>query len=85
MLLIQKLKAVAGDLVDFAEIVKRREVLQASGISQFSDSREHLVFEWLSAQITSLMFCPATLTGVGFWIVEANGRKKSPPVRIGHF
>jgi len=33
-----KLKIVGGDLVDFSEIVKRREVLQESDISQYSDS-----------------------------------------------
>jgi len=36
-----KLKIVNGDYVDFTEIVKRREVLQASDISQFSDSLAH--------------------------------------------
>jgi len=33
-----KLKIVNGEFVDFNEIVKRREILQASDISQFSDS-----------------------------------------------
>ena len=33
-----KLKIVGGDLVDFNEIVKRREILQASDISQYNDS-----------------------------------------------
>jgi len=33
-----KLKIVGGDLVDFGEIVKRREILQASDISQYGDS-----------------------------------------------
>ncbi len=33
-----KLKIVGGDLIDFDEIVKRREILQASDISQYSDS-----------------------------------------------
>lgn len=33
-----KLKIVNGDLVDFGEIVKRREILQASDISQYGDS-----------------------------------------------
>jgi len=33
-----KLKIVGGGLVDFAEIVKRREILQESDISQYSDS-----------------------------------------------
>jgi 3',5'-cyclic AMP phosphodiesterase CpdA len=33
-----KLKIVGGDFVDFKEIVKHREVLQASDVSQFSDS-----------------------------------------------
>lgn len=33
-----KLKIVDGGYVDFKEIVKRREILQASDISQFSDS-----------------------------------------------
>ena len=33
-----RLKIVGGDFVDFEEIVKRREVLQASDISQYSDS-----------------------------------------------
>jgi len=33
-----KLKIVGGDFVDFGEIVKRREVLQESDISQYSDS-----------------------------------------------
>jgi len=33
-----KLKIVDGDFVNFDEIVKRREILQASDISQYSDS-----------------------------------------------
>jgi len=33
-----KLKIVNGEFVDFREIVKRREILQASDISQYSDS-----------------------------------------------
>jgi 3',5'-cyclic AMP phosphodiesterase CpdA len=33
-----KLKIVGGDYVDFKEIVKRREILQASDISKYSDS-----------------------------------------------
>lgn len=33
-----RLKIVGGDFVDFEEIVKRREVLQASDISQYNDS-----------------------------------------------
>jgi len=33
-----KLKIVGGGYVDFKEIVKRREILQASDISQYSDS-----------------------------------------------
>jgi len=33
-----KLKIVGGDFVDFSEIVKRREILQESDISQYSDS-----------------------------------------------
>ncbi|MDH5481458.1 MAG: metallophosphoesterase [Candidatus Bathyarchaeota archaeon] len=33
-----KLKIVGGDFVDFDEIVKRREILQKSDISQYSDS-----------------------------------------------
>ncbi len=33
-----KLKIVGGDFVDFSEIVKRREILQKSDISQYSDS-----------------------------------------------
>jgi hypothetical protein len=33
-----KLKIVGGESVDFGEIVKRREVLQASDISMYSDS-----------------------------------------------
>lgn len=33
-----KLKIVNGDFVDFAEIVKRREILQESDISQYNDS-----------------------------------------------
>jgi 3',5'-cyclic AMP phosphodiesterase CpdA len=33
-----KLKIVGGDFVDFDEIVKRREILQESDISQYSDS-----------------------------------------------
>lgn len=33
-----KLKIVNGELINFNEIVKRREILQASDISQFSDS-----------------------------------------------
>jgi len=33
-----KLKIVNGEFVDFDEIVKRREILQASDISQYSDS-----------------------------------------------
>ncbi len=33
-----KLKIVDGEFVDFSEIVKRREILQASDISQYSDS-----------------------------------------------
>jgi len=33
-----KLKIVGGGFVDFNEIIKRREILQASDISQFSDS-----------------------------------------------
>ncbi len=33
-----KLKIVGGDFVDFGEIVKRREILQESDISQYSDS-----------------------------------------------
>lgn len=36
-----KLKIVDGGYVDFREIVKRREVLQASDISQYSDSLAH--------------------------------------------
>ncbi len=36
-----KLKIVNGDLVDFGEVVKRREILQASDISQYSDSLAH--------------------------------------------
>ena len=34
-----KLKIVGGDFADFDEIVKRREILQESDISQFGDSR----------------------------------------------
>lgn len=33
-----KLKIVDGDFIDFGEIIKRREILQASDISQFGDS-----------------------------------------------
>jgi hypothetical protein len=33
-----KLKIVGGDFVDFSEIIKRREVLQESDISQYGDS-----------------------------------------------
>lgn len=33
-----KLKIVDGDFVDFNQIIKRREILQASDISQFGDS-----------------------------------------------
>lgn len=33
-----KLKIVNGEFVDFGEIVKRREILQASDISQYNDS-----------------------------------------------
>ncbi len=33
-----RLKIVDGDFVDFGEIVKRREILQASDISQYNDS-----------------------------------------------
>jgi Icc protein len=33
-----KLKIVGGDFVNFEEIVKRREILQASDISQYNDS-----------------------------------------------
>jgi hypothetical protein len=33
-----KLKIVNGGYVDFKEIVKRREILQASDISQYGDS-----------------------------------------------
>jgi len=36
-----KLKIVDGGYVDFKEIVKRREILQASDISQYSDSLAH--------------------------------------------
>ncbi len=36
-----KLKIVGGDFVDFNEIVKRREILQASDISQYTDSLAH--------------------------------------------
>ncbi|MEM3442329.1 MAG: metallophosphoesterase [Candidatus Bathyarchaeia archaeon] len=36
-----KLKIVGGGYVDFEEIVKRREILQASDISQFGDSLAH--------------------------------------------
>lgn len=36
-----KLKIVNGELVDFGEIVKRREILQASDISQYGDSLAH--------------------------------------------
>jgi 3',5'-cyclic AMP phosphodiesterase CpdA len=36
-----KLKMVGGDFVDFNEIVKRREVLQESDISQYGDSLAH--------------------------------------------
>jgi Icc protein len=36
-----KLKIVDGEFVDFADIVKRREVFQASDISRFSDSLAH--------------------------------------------
>jgi len=36
-----KLKIVGGGYVDFQEIVKRREILQASDISQYSDSLAH--------------------------------------------
>ena len=36
-----KLKIVGGGYVDFKEIVKRREILQASDISQYSDSLAH--------------------------------------------
>jgi hypothetical protein len=33
-----KLKIVGGGYIDFKEIIKRREILQASDISQYSDS-----------------------------------------------
>jgi hypothetical protein len=33
-----KLKIVGGDYVSFEEVVKRREILQASDVSQCSDS-----------------------------------------------
>jgi len=36
-----KLKIVGGGYVDFKEILKRREILQASDISQYSDSLAH--------------------------------------------
>ena len=36
-----KLKIVGGGYVDFKEIVKRREILQASDISQYNDSLAH--------------------------------------------
>jgi len=36
-----KLKIVGGGYVDFREIVKRREILQASDISQYDDSLAH--------------------------------------------
>jgi 3',5'-cyclic AMP phosphodiesterase CpdA len=36
-----KLKVVGGELIDFNEIVKRREILEESDISQFSDSLAH--------------------------------------------
>jgi 3',5'-cyclic AMP phosphodiesterase CpdA len=36
-----RLKIVGGGLVNFAEIVKRREILQESDISQYSDSLAH--------------------------------------------
>lgn len=36
-----KLKIVGGGFVDFKEIVKRREILQASDISQYDDSLSH--------------------------------------------
>jgi hypothetical protein len=36
-----KLKIVNGDFVEFDEIVKRREILQASDISEYSDSLAH--------------------------------------------
>jgi 3',5'-cyclic AMP phosphodiesterase CpdA len=36
-----KLKIVGGGYVDFKEIVRRREILQASDISQYSDSLAH--------------------------------------------
>ncbi|MEM3577641.1 MAG: metallophosphoesterase [Candidatus Bathyarchaeia archaeon] len=36
-----KLKIVGGGYVDFKEIVKRREILQASDISQYGDSLAH--------------------------------------------
>ena len=33
-----KLKIVGEEFIDFSEVIKRREILQASDISQFSDS-----------------------------------------------
>ncbi len=36
-----KFKIVNGDYVDFDEIVKRREILQESDISQYNDSLAH--------------------------------------------
>jgi Icc protein len=36
-----RLKIVNGDFVEFDEIVKRREILQASDISEYSDSLAH--------------------------------------------
>jgi len=32
------LKFVGGDYVDFKEIIQKREILQASDVSEFSDS-----------------------------------------------
>jgi len=36
-----KLKVVNGEFIDFNEIVKRREILEDTDISQFSDSLAH--------------------------------------------
>jgi hypothetical protein len=33
-----KLKIVGGDYMSFEEVVKRREILQTSDVSQYSDS-----------------------------------------------
>jgi 3',5'-cyclic AMP phosphodiesterase CpdA len=33
-----KLKIIGGESIDFSEVMKRREILQASDVSQFSDS-----------------------------------------------